>query len=188
MGTGGITIIQVTNKYIDTGNTLLFTGKPGDVMQESMRISLTLASNILPKYILEKWGILESNKGTHKFGVHIHCPDGSTPKDGPSAGCAFTLGLISLLTNIPVKNTISMTGEIDIMGNVLPIGGLDSKIQGSVKSGIMTILVPSENKRDITKIKTKQPEILENVDIIFINTIQDVINYGLIKPYPTNDN
>ena len=185
MGTGGITIIQVTNKYIDSGSTLLFTGKPGDVMQESMRVSLTLAANILPKPVLEKWGILDSSSSTKpKFGVHIHCPDGSTPKDGPSAGCAFTLGLISLLTGIPVKNTISMTGEIDIMGRVLPIGGLDSKIQGSSRAGIFSILVPVDNKRDIDRIKIKQPEILVGVTIIFTTTIQDVIDHGLVSAIP----
>lgn len=186
MGTGGITIIQVTNKYIDSGSSLLFTGKPGDVMQESMRVSLTLAANILPKSILEKWGILESTNlaKPNKFGVHIHCPDGSTPKDGPSAGCAFTLGLISLLTEIPVKNTISMTGEIDIMGHILPIGGLDSKIQGSTRAGIFNILVPIDNKRDIDRIRVKQPEILSGVTIIFTTTIQDVINHGLTSTIP----
>lgn len=179
MGTGGITIIQVTRKYSDSAS-LVCTGKPGDVMLESMKVALTLAINILEPEILAKWGINHSGDAS-KFGLHIHCPDGATPKDGPSAGCAFTAALFSLLTDTPVLNTISMTGEIDILGNVLPIGGLDSKIQGSVRSGINTVLVPIDNKKDIEYIQQRQPEILEGVTIHYTKTVQDVLNYCLCK-------
>jgi endopeptidase La len=177
MGTGGITIIQVTRKYSDS-SSLVCTGKPGDIMLESMKVALTLAINILEPEILTKWGISHSGDAS-KFGLHIHCPDGATPKDGPSAGCAFTAALFSLLTDTPVLNTVSMTGEVDIMGNVLPIGGLDSKIQGSTRSGIYTILVPDENKKDIAYIQRRQPEILEGVNILYTKTIQDVLKYCL---------
>ena len=179
MGTGGITIIQVTKKYTDSA-TLLCTGKPGDVMLESMKVSLTLAINMLAPDILAKWGISHSGE-VGKFGLHIHCPDGATPKDGPSAGCAFTVGLFSLLTDTPVLNTVSMTGEIDIMGNVLPIGGLDSKIQGSTRSGINTILVPIDNKKDICQIMRRQPEILDGVNIIYTKTVHDILKYSLVS-------
>ena len=191
-GIGGLSIIQITKKNIDMNNSLLCTGKAGDVMLESMKVALTLASNIVPASIMAKWGgssdkIIADSCNTNKFSIHIHCPDGSTPKDGPSAGCAFTLGLISLLTNIPVSNTVSMTGEIDIIGRVMQIGGLDSKIQGSSKSGIRKILVPFDNKCDIDKLIRKQPEIFEDVEIIFTKTIEDVIKYGLIHPIPTDN-
>ena len=180
MCTGGITIIQVTKKYTDSA-PLLCTGKPGDVMLESMKVSLTLAINILAPEILTKWGINHSGDAG-KFGLHIHCPDGATPKDGPSAGCAFTVALFSLLTDTPVLNTVSMTGEIDIMGNVLPIGGLDSKIQGSTRSGIYNILVPIDNKKDVIHIQRRQPEILEGVNIIYTKTVHDVLKHSLVTP------
>ena len=213
MGIGGITIIQVSKKLIDISNTLLCTGKQGDVMLESMKVSLTLACNLVPEDILINNGFINkpndkkfkndnsknddsniddsknekqcnddvSKNILNKYSFHVHCPDGATPKDGPSAGCAITLGLISLLTNIKIKNTISMTGEIDVYGNVLPIGGLDSKISGSKHAGINTVLVPKKNEKDLNKIKVKKPEILEGMKIIIVNTVQDVLSNGLVK-------
>ena len=212
MGIGGITIIQVSKKLIDISNTLLCTGKQGDVMLESMKVSLTLACNLVPEDILINNGFINkpndkksnvsekkddsknndsknekqcdsdvSKNILNKYSFHVHCPDGATPKDGPSAGCAITLGLISLLTNIKIKNSISMTGEIDVYGNVLPIGGLDSKISGSKHAGINTVLVPKKNEKDLNKIKVKKPEILEGMKIIIVNTVQDVLSYGLVK-------
>ena len=209
MGIGGITVIQVCKKLIDTSNTLLCTGKQGEVMLESMKVALTLACNIVPIDILIKNGFVSSNNKNNndsknckngkdkkdgkdckeniednilnKYSFHVHCPDGATPKDGPSAGCAITLGLISLLTNVKIKNTVSMTGEIDICGNVLPIGGLDSKISGSKYAGINTIMLPSKNEKDLNKIKKKKPEILEGVKTIIIDNIYQVLNEGLVK-------
>ena len=206
-GVGGITIIQVCKKIIDTGTTLLCTGKQGDVMLESMKVALTLASNFVPKKYLIKYGLVsEDNNTCHldkdenkdknkdkdknnnskvsnktKYSFHIHCPDGATPKDGPSAGCAISLGLISLLTEIPIRNDISMTGEIDILGNALPIGGLDSKIMGSKSAGIKNIMIPRKNEKDLRLIKRNCPEILEDMNIIIVDTIIDVLKNGLEK-------
>ena len=231
-GIGGITIIQVCKKIIDTGTTLLCTGKQGEVMLESMKVALTLASNFVPKKYLIKYGLLteendklhldmetknnktktgnDSNKTTGKntgktinktlnqedrnnlkqqdkdnkqtkYSFHIHCPDGATPKDGPSAGCAISLGLISLLTEIPIRNDISMTGEIDILGNALPIGGLDSKIMGSKSAGIFNVMIPRKNEKDLRLIKRNSPEILEGMNIIIVDTIEDVLKNGLEK-------
>ena len=219
-GIGGITIIQVCKKIIDTGNTLLCTGKQGDVMLESMKVALTLASNFVPKKYLIKYGLvpddninchldkdkdkdkdndkdneiknkknknntsIENNDNTNnktKYSFHIHCPDGATPKDGPSAGCAISLGLISLLTEIPIRNDISMTGEIDILGNALPIGGLDSKIMGSKSAGINNVMIPRKNEKDLRLIKRNSPEILEDMNIIIVDTLEDVLRNGLEK-------
>ena len=227
-GIGGITIIQVCKKIIDTGTTLLCTGKQGEVMLESMKVALTLASNYVPKKYLIKYGLLpedndklhldmETKKNTNKsdktnnktsgkttnktlnqeyrnnltkdekdnkqskYSFHIHCPDGATPKDGPSAGCAISLGLISLLTEIPIRNDISMTGEIDILGNALPIGGLDSKIMGSKSAGIFNVMIPRKNEKDLRLIKRNSPEILEGMNIIIVDTIEDVLKNGLQK-------
>ena len=220
-GIGGITIIQVCKKIIDTGTTLLCTGKQGDVMLESMKVALTLASNFVPKKYLIKYGLIpenndklhldkeikkqknktntinnkttiegsnskiiknvNDNSNQNKYSFHIHCPDGATPKDGPSAGCAISLGLISLLTEIPIRNDISMTGEIDVLGNALPIGGLDSKIMGSKSAGIFNVMMPRKNEKDLRLIKRNSPEILEDMNIIIVDTIEDVLKNGLEK-------
>lgn len=196
MGIGGITIIQVARKRVDTGTNLLCTGKQGEVMMESMKVALTLACNLVPHRHLIEFGICDSKTTTdlcksctnntiqpttEKYAFHIHCPDGATPKDGPSAGCAFTLGLVSQLTGIPVRNDISMTGEVDIMGNVLPIGGLDSKILGSKRAGIRRVLVPEKNRKDIERIRAKNPSILVDMDVTYVSVIDTVLDLGLTQ-------
>jgi ATP-dependent Lon protease len=149
---GGITIIQVMRVYSDKKFSLeKLTGSQGDVMKESMNCAMTLAWNILPNDI--KKDIEESNEG---FGIHIHCPEGATPKDGPSAGGTITLGIISRLTGIPVRNDIALTGEIDLMGNSLAIGGLHSKLNGAYNVGIKKVLIPYENKNDLELILKKE--------------------------------
>lgn len=218
-GVGGIMMIQATKRHLDaTGGSLICTGKQGDVMQESMKVALTLAGNLVTPEQLNSFvgnnrdnsnlatsstnSISNSNNGSYdndnndniltenankiqsamhhyKYGFHIHCPDGASPKDGPSAGCAITLALVSLITGTSIRNDISMTGEVDVIGNVLPIGGLSSKIQGSKKAGIYTIMVPEKNRKDIEKITEKTPDILDRVNIIFISNINEVINHGL---------
>ena len=157
---GGITVIQVMRVYSDKKFSLeKLTGSQGDVMKESMNCAMTLAWNILPLNIRKE--IEESNEG---FGIHIHCPEGSTPKDGPSAGGTITLGIISRLTGIPVRNDIALTGEIDLMGNSLAIGGLHSKLNGAYNVGIKKVLIPYENKNDLDLILKK--EIDEYKDMI----------------------
>ena len=149
---GGITIIQVMRVYSDKKFALeKLTGSQGDVMKESMNCAMTLAWNILPESI--KKDINESKEG---YGLHIHCPESSTPKDGPSAGLTITLGIISRLTGIPVKNDIAMTGEVDLIGNALAIGGLHSKLMGALEAGIKTVLIPCKNKNDLELILRKE--------------------------------
>jgi ATP-dependent Lon protease len=129
---------------------------------------------------LEHNGSAKSNPAT-KWSFHIHVPDGATSKDGPSAGCAITLGLVSLLLDRPVRNDISMTGEIDMLGHVLPIGGLDAKITGSKLAGIRTILVPRRNNQDLQRIQTRTPEICAGLTIHLVDTIHEVLEHGLVK-------
>jgi len=196
MGIGGITIIQVARKRVDAGANLICTGKQGEVMMESMKVALTLACNLVPHRYLAEFGICEpkdsvpvckdcnkpaTQPATEKYAFHIHCPDGATPKDGPSAGCAFTLGLVSQLTRIPVRNDVSMTGEVDIMGNVLPIGGLDSKVLGSKRAGIRHVLVPEKNRKDIERIRMKTPSILADMTITYVSAIDTVLELGLTQ-------
>ena len=143
-----------------------------------MACSRTLAWNIIPDSIKQK--IQEEGK-INKWGIHIHCPDTSTPKDGPSAGAAITLCLISLLTNIPVLNTIALTGEIDLNGNINQIGGLDSKIEGGKNAGVELILYPESNNHDIEMIKNNEPQILQNIEIKPVSNIWQVLELCLGK-------
>jgi len=177
-GLGGITIIEIFKTVGETHMALQLTGQQGDVMKESMSCSRTLAWNIIPDSI--KQTIHEEGKN-NKWSFHIHCPDTSTPKDGPSAGAAITLCLISLLTNIPVLNTVALTGEIDLNGNINQIGGLDSKIEGGKKAGVELILYPESNSQDIEIIRVNEPQILENIEIKPVKNIWQVLELCLVK-------
>jgi ATP-dependent Lon protease len=174
-GLGGLTIIQLTRFPSDKMLDLQLTGKAGDVMKESVQYSLKVAWSLLS--IEEQNKIIEGVK----FGIHIHCPDGATPKDGPSAGAAFTLAIYSVLTNKKINNKICMTGEIDLVGNVTAIGGIESKLHGGKKAGCTIALIPQENWQDleILRKKGKSPE-----DDIFkvypIDNIKQVIEYAII--------
>ncbi len=158
-GLGGLTIIQAKETFSEKkfGFEKL-TGSQGDVMKESMSCALTVLSNILDPEFKKKF--LEEND---KFGIHIHCPEGATPKDGPSAGLAITLCLVSLVTKIPVKNTIAMTGEIDLEGKASEIGGLYSKIQGAMNAGAKEILIPRTNEKDFRVILTKEENEINSI-------------------------
>tara|TARA_B110000211_G_scaffold210528_1_gene248678 strand:- start:2772 stop:6092 length:3321 start_codon:yes stop_codon:yes gene_type:complete len=152
-GLGGITIIESKKFATNTHLELKLTGMQGDVMKESMEVAKTLAMSIIPVEILKK--IMDGSK----FGIHIHCPAGATKKDGPSAGTAITLAIISLLCDIPIKNDIGITGEINLNGEIMPIGGLSSKVHGGKMAGVKRILCPSKNKQDLDKILKEHPEL-----------------------------
>ena len=114
------------------------------------------------------------------FGIHIHCPDGSVPKDGPSAGAALTLVIYSLLTNKKIKHNVAITGEINLQGEVTAIGGLENKLEGSKKAGVTLALYPKENEKDIIKIKERNPTLFDdNFKAISIESFNDVIKYAL---------
>jgi endopeptidase La len=178
-GTGGITIIEAS-KFVSDGHLeLKLTGSQGDVMKESMNVAKTLALNLIPENKLKE--IVASEKG--KFGIHIHCPAGATPKDGPSAGAAITVAIVSLLCNIPVRHNVAITGEIDLTGNILPIGGLDFKVDGGKKAGVNCVLCPGKNKQDLVKIRSrKEPVETTDFKIETINTIYDALDKFLIIP------
>lgn len=175
-GIGGLTIIQLTRFPSEKMLDLQLTGKAGDVMKESVQYSLKVA-----------WGLLtmdEQNKIIEgvKFGIHIHCPDGATPKDGPSAGAAFTLAIYSILTNQKVNNQVCMTGEIDLVGNVTAIGGVESKLIGGKKAGCTMALIPQENWQDLEILRKKgsSPED-NNFKVYPIENIKQIIEYAIIK-------
>lgn len=192
-GLGGITLIEVMNTPTEKKKISIekLTGSQGDVMKESMHCALTLASNLIPKDILNN---------ISEAGLHIHCPEASTPKDGPSAGITITTCIISRICGIPVRNTIAMTGEVDIHGNVHKIGGLEAKLNGAMMAGVKRVLIPIDNKEDYEKILDKEAEfelsktyeedktlqekkktISKDLDVKIVKNINEVLKYALVK-------
>ena len=148
-------------------------------MQESVKCAKTIAWNILPNDIKTK---INKEWTEHSpYGIHVHCPEAATPKDGPSAGGAITLAIVSLLSNIPVSNTVALTGEIDLNGSIHSIGGLDFKIDGGKLAGVKTILCPKQNEQDLEIIKKEKHEILENIEIKTVDNIWDILEFCLVE-------
>jgi len=147
----------------------MFTGQLGEVMQESIQAAMTL--------VRSRSGMLGIDSEFYqKYDFHIHVPEGATPKDGPSAGAAMTTALVSVLTNIPVRSEVAMTGEITLRGEVLPIGGLKEKLLAAHRGGITTVLIPEENRRDLKEIPKN---ILQNLDIRPVRWIDEVLEVAL---------
>lgn len=138
-------VLYVEASLISGKGELIMTGQLGDVMQESARAGLSYARANLRSFGVEE-NIFEN------MDVHIHVPAGAIPKDGPSAGVAMAIALISVLTNKPVKKDVAMTGEITLRGRILPVGGLKEKALGALRAGIHTIIIPVKNKKDLVDI------------------------------------
>ena len=153
IGFGGIIPIQCyyypSNSFLDFN----LTGMQGDVMKESMNVAKTIAFNLTDDN--KKTELIEIFKNTKMQGIHIHCPEGATPKDGPSAGTAITICIYSLLNNLKIKNNIAITGEINLQGNITQIGGLDLKILGGIRAGVDTFYFPKDNLYDFEMFKEK---------------------------------
>ena len=193
MGTGGLTFIEVHKTVSEQKLALELTGSQGDVMKESMKVAKTLAWNIIPKEI--KKSISTEWKETGPFGLHIHCPAGATPKDGPSAGTAITCGIISRLCNLPVRNDVAMTGEINLRGQVTAIGGVDSKVEGAKRAGARKVLLPKDNEQDYKKYVKKLEEALatsgeysmemlkaeNNIEVVFVEKLEEVIPHIFVE-------
>jgi len=159
---------------------LELTGMQGKVMKESMSVARTIAWRILPDELKDK--LNTKWKDSFDYGIHIHCPDGSTPKDGPSAGGAITTCLISLLSGISVNNKVAMTGEINLKGQITAIGGLEEKIFGAKKAGATLVLCPKDNKKDVEEITDKFPNLFnENFEVKTIETIWDILDIVLTE-------
>ena len=152
---------------------LHLTGMQGDVMKESMNVSLTLAWNLTSK---ETQDLILVNQKNNINGVHIHCPEGATPKDGPSAGTAITTTIYSLFNMKKIKHNIAITGEITLDGQVTEIGGLDLKFLGGIKAGITEFIFPKENQKDYDSFmeKYKDDELTKGIKFYSVVTIQDV--------------
>ena len=151
IGQGGILPMECTFIHSSTFMDLKLTVQ-GDVMKESMNVAKTLVWQLLTEVETKD---MKARKKSEEQGIHIHCPDGATPKDGPSAGTAITILIYSLLTNKKVKNDYAITGEINLQGNVTEIGGLDLKIIGGIEAGVKHFIYPESNHKDFEKFKTK---------------------------------
>jgi ATP-dependent Lon protease len=173
LGKGGVIPIQVNWRPSENFLNLYLTGMQGDVMKESMNVALTLAWDLT---IAERRNIIWNEQKDSLNGIHIHCPEGAVPKDGPSAGTAITTAVYSLFNNKKIKNDIAITGEISFDGNVTEIGGLDLKILGAIKAGVKEILFPNENIKDYNNFieKYKDTTLIEGIKFHPVNTIYEV--------------
>ena len=155
---------------------LTYTGSLGDVMKESIQTAMTVVRGKA-----EQWRI---NEDFHeKRDIHVHVPEGATPKDGPSAGAAMCTVLISTLTGIPVRAEVAMTGEITLRGEILPIGGLKEKLLAARRGGIKTVLIPWENKRDLKEIPNNIKDPLEIIPVKWIDDVLDLALQENIKGF-----
>ena len=147
------------------------TGKLGEVMQESVKAAKSFVRSRCIEY-----GIIPPV--FEKKDIHIHVPEGATPKDGPSAGIAMVTSIVSSLTGIPVKRDVAMTGEVTLRGRVLPIGGLKEKLLAALRGGIKTVLIPDENEKDLAEIPKN---VIEGLKIIPVKTVDEVLKVALTK-------
>ena len=151
------------------------TGTLGDVMKESIEAASSYVRSISPEI-----GVKPPR--FDKMDIHVHVPEGATPKDGPSAGLAMVTSIVSVLTGIPVRKDLAMTGEVTLRGNALPIGGLKEKLLAALRGGIKTVLIPAENEKDLRDL----PEsVLNGLEIISVSHVSEVLKHALIStPVP----
>ena len=147
------------------------TGKLGDVMKESIEAASSYVRSISPQL-----GVKPTKFET--MDIHVHVPDGATPKDGPSAGLAMVTAIVSVLTGIPVRRDIAMTGEVSLRGNAMPIGGLKEKLLAALRGGIKTVLIPLENEKDLIEIPDN---VKEGLTIIPVSHVREVLKHALVR-------
>ncbi len=162
-------LLRIESALVPGKGKFTYTGQLGDVMQESIQAAMTVVRSRA-----ETLGI--DPEFHQKLDVHIHVPEGATPKDGPSAGVAMCTALVSALTKVPVRSNVAMTGEITLRGEVLPIGGLKEKLLAAHRGGIDTVLIPHENERDLTEIPKN---IKQNLSILPVRWIDEVLDVAL---------
>ncbi len=175
---GGIVPIQLTANHMGKNSKFILklTGNQKKIMRESILYSFTTAINLITDEAKE---IFFKN---YPNGLHIHTPEAATPKDGPSAGVAFTLAFLSMMLDLPIDRTIALTGEIDLYGNVEKIGGVKYKVQGAFKAGVKTVFLPKDNKEDVEKTQKELPEIFDDSHIcLFVEHVFDVAEKALIN-------
>ena len=181
LGMGGIIPVQTSFFPSSIFLDLKLTGLQGDVMKESMSVAKTIAWSLTDDTIKQE--LLKYFELTKCQGLHIHCPDGSISKDGPSAGAAITTAIYSLLNKKHIKNDIAITGEINLSGEITAIGGLDIKISNGIRAGVKTFLYPKENNREFIEWRNVYKKEHPGITFIEISTIEEVFTHVF-----TNDN
>ena len=179
LGMGGIIPIQTSFYPSSVFLDLQLTGLQGDVMKESMNVAKTLAWSLTCDSI--KKDLLQYFESTKCQGLHIHCPDGSISKDGPSAGAAITTAIYSLLNKKHIRNDVAITGEINLSGEITAIGGLDVKISNGIRAGVKTFLYPQENHRDFSKWQQKCTTPHPDIKFVAISTITQVFEHVFVN-------
>ena len=165
-------ILTIEAVMVPGKGKMIITGKLGEVMQESIQAARSFVQSRSQEFGV-KPTIFE------KRDIHVHVPEGATPKDGPSAGVAMVTSIVSMLTGIPVSREVAMTGEITLRGRVLPIGGLKEKLLAALRGGITRVLVPKENEKDLADI----PEnIKRSLEIVPVTSVEEVLEYALVNP------
>jgi ATP-dependent Lon protease len=160
---GDIMFVEVSTMH--GKGELVLTGQLGDVMKESARAAWTYARSHAPELGIPAEAFIDRD-------VHIHCPAGAIPKDGPSAGVTMATALVSALSRVPSRHDLAMTGEITLSGRVLPIGGVKEKVLGAVRAGIYTIIVPAENEADLDELSD---DVRESLDVILVSELGEVL-------------
>ncbi|SFK76856.1 endopeptidase La [Lysobacter sp. cf310] len=170
-------LLQVEATLVPGKGQLLLTGQLGDVMKESASAALSVV-----RARAERLGI--DVEFLQKHDVHVHVPEGATPKDGPSAGIGMATALVSMLTKNPVKADVAMTGEITLRGRVLPIGGLKEKLLAALRGGIRTVIIPDENKKDLADLPKSVTQGLKIVPARWIDEVLDIALERPVTPTP----
>ncbi len=164
-------LLQIEALRLPGKGRMKTTGKLGDVMKESIDAASSYVRSIAPSI-----GVKPPLFDT--MDIHVHVPDGATPKDGPSAGLAMVTSIVSVLTKIPVRKDIAMTGEVSLRGNAMPIGGLKEKLLAALRGGIKTVLIPEENEKDLTEIPDN---VKDGLDIIPVSHVSEVLKQALVR-------
>jgi len=185
-------VLKIESIRIKGKGNLQLTGSLGDVMKESARIAMSVVKTLIDKKKLKisadnlpmtfkekEDGIkLDPSEVYKRYDLHIHVPDGATPKDGPSAGIAMVTVISSILSNYKVRSEVAMTGEVSLSGDVLPIGGLKEKLIAAHKAGMTKALIPAKNyERDLEDIPA---EVKETVEIVGVSRIEEVLKQVLV--------
>ena len=165
-------LLSVESVTLPGKGRVISTGKLGDVMRESVQ-----AAESYVKSRAVEFGIRPTILS--KRDIHVHVPEGATPKDGPSAGVAMVTSIVSVLTGVPVRKSIAMTGEITLRGRVLPIGGLKEKMLAALRGGLTTVLIPQENEKDLDDIPDN---VKKDITIVSVDSVDDILKHALVKP------
>jgi len=164
-------LLQIEALRLPGKGRMKTTGKLGDVMKESIDAASSYVRSIAPSI-----GVKPPSFDT--MDIHVHVPDGATPKDGPSAGLAMVTSIVSVLTQIPVRKDIAMTGEVSLRGNAMPIGGLKEKLLAALRGGIKTVLIPEENEKDLAEIPDN---VKDGLEIIPVTHVSEVLKLALVS-------